>query len=223
VEQVAAEAGEGGYERLNIGMPKGYVEPNPLFFRKLSDGFQRMSDQFRQVIKNPELKDAVVERINKYRRHLKALEVIARKELDHEMLTDEEYGEILYIGRTIEHFILIMNSLNTQQDKGGGLRKPDPIRKIVDVQMNPLNYARLYEALGCVHEINVVVPYYGRKQIVKGPIYSYYEFVSAELLDSEKWRQMDKPKLPVWIEGYYGGEPPPWPKIPTSSKVSPKE
>jgi hypothetical protein len=223
VEQVAAESGEGGYERLNIGMPRGYVEPNPLFFKKLNDGFQRMSDRFRQVIKNPELKNAVVERMDKYRRHLDVLEVIAQKELDNETLTDEEYGEILYIGRTIEHFILLMNSQNTQQDEGGGLKNPDSMRKIVDIQMNSLNYARLYEALGFVNEINVVVPYYGRKEIAKGPVYSYYEFVSPELLDSKKWRQMDKPKLPVWIEGYYDGEPPPWPKIPTSSKPSPKE
>jgi hypothetical protein len=223
VEQVAAESGEGGYERLNIGMPRGYVEPNPLFFRKLNEGFRRMSDKFRQVIKNPELKNAVAERIARYRTHLQALEVIAQKELDNEMPTDEEYGEILYIGRTIEHFILLMNSLNTQQDGGGGLKNPDSIRKIVDVQMNPLNYTRLYEALGFVHEINVVVPYYGRKEIVKGPVYSYYEFVSRELLDSAKWRQLDKPKLPVWIEGYYDGEPPPWPKLPTSSKLSPRE
>ena len=209
VEQVAAESGEGGYERLNIGMPRGYVEPNPLFFKSLSKGFERMSDKFKQIIKNPELKNAVMERVNNYRKHLKVLEVIAQKELDNETLTDEEYGEILCIGRTVEHFILLMNSLNTQQDEGGGLKNPDSIRKIVDVQMDPTNYARLYEALGFVHEINVMVPYYGRKEIVKGPIYSYYEFVSPELLDSQKWRQMDKPKLPVWIEGYYDGEPPP--------------
>ncbi len=222
VEQVAAESGEGGYERLNIGLPRGYVEPNPMFFKKLDDGFQRMCEKFRQVIKNPELNDAVVERINKYRKHLNALEVIARKEIDKEMLTDEEYGEIFYIGRTIEHFILVMNSLNTQQDEGGGLRNFDSIRKIVDVQVNPSG-ARLYEALGFVNEINVAVPYYGRKQIVKGPIYSYYEFVSPELLDSERWRRMDKPKLPVWIEGYYDGEPPPWPELPASPNPSPKE
>ena len=49
LEQVAAESGEGGYERLNIGFPRGYVEPNPLFFNKLSEGFKRIAKMFRDI------------------------------------------------------------------------------------------------------------------------------------------------------------------------------
>jgi hypothetical protein len=206
VEQEGAEAGEGGYERLYIGLPKGYVEPNPLFFHKLDEGFGAIEREFGVVVRNRDLKKALSERIEKHRSHLKALETIARKELDKAPLTDKEYGEILYIGRTVEHFILVMNSLSGHTEKAGGLKVPDPIRKIVDVQ----NYegTRLYEALGFAHEIQVAVPYFGRRIIVKGPVYSYYEFQSPDQLDSEKWKQIDNPELPVWIEPYYLGKDP---------------
>lgn len=207
VEQVAAECGEGGYERLNIGYPKGYVEPNPLFFRKLDNSFGRISELFRKAISDPTLRESVLERIDKYRVHLKRLEGIAQKELDGTPLTDEEYGEILYIGRTIEHFILIMNSLNSVSDGNvGGLARPDPIMKVVDVQKSPLDDTRLYEALGPVSEINVAVPYYGRRQIVKGPVYSYYEFRSLDLWSNDKWQKgLDKAEIPIWIRDYYEG------------------
>jgi hypothetical protein len=204
VEQVSAEAGEGGYEQLNVGMPRGYVEPNPEFFRKLDDGFARIAKSFAQSIMDPELKKAVMERIVEYRRHLQSLERIARKELDNVPRTDEEYREILEIGRTIEHFILIMNSMGGREDEGA-LKIPDSIRKIVDVQKDPGN-VKLYEALGFVNEINVAVPYYGRRQIVKGPVYSYYELHSPEQLNSEKWRASGLPRHPAWIEPYYAGK-----------------
>ena len=210
VEQIAAEAGEGGYERLNIGMPRGYVEPNPVFFQKLNDGFGKISNRFKRIIKNPELRDAVVERIDKYRKHLKALETIARKELDNIILTDEEYAEILYIGRTIEHFILIMGSIGPREEGHYGLSTApdnDSLRKIVDVQKVPpmLGTETLYEALGFAHEINVIVPYYGRRQIVRGPVYSYYEFRSNDQWNSEKWKKLESYKLPQWIDNYYEG------------------
>jgi Tol biopolymer transport system component len=211
VEQVGAEAGEGGYERLSIGLPRGYVEPNPLFFKKLNDGFQRIAKEFGGMIKNVELRKAVLERIERYRNHLKILEKIAQKEVDNIPLTDDEYREILYIGRTIEHFILIMNSINSNRKQEGGLANPDSIKKVVDVQKFRDNSSVLilYEALGPANEINVIVPYYGRRQVVKGPVYSYYEFRSPEVWKNDRWRQQFEQSktgtqpLPVWIKDYY--------------------
>ncbi len=203
VEQVSSESGEGGYEQLNVGLPRGYVEPNPLFFRRLDNGFERIAKKFEKEIKEPDLRKAVAERITEYRQHLKRLEEIAQKELDNTTLTADDCQEILYIGRTVEHFILIMNSLSTKD--GEAIKEPEPVQKIVDVQKNPMDQSRLYEALGFVNEINVVVPFYGRRQIVKGPVYSYYEFTSPGSLTSEAWRKSGKQQLPSWIEPYYQG------------------
>ncbi len=205
VEQVAAECGEGGYEALNIGKPRGYVEPNPEFFRRLDDGFGKLALQLERSIKSPELKQGVSEKIAGYRQHLKALEKIARKELDNTPLSDQEYAEILNIGGTVEHFIVLMGSLNGKDDDQT-IRNPEPIRKIVDIQKAPDGNTRLYAALGFVNELNVAVPFYGRRAIVKGPVYSYHEFTSGEALNSEKWRKMGKQEPPVWIRNYFEGK-----------------
>ncbi len=205
VEQVAAECGEAGYELMNIGYPRGYVEPNPLLFRRLDEAFGKIAERFGLIIKEAELKNAVIDRITKYRKHLKSLASIAQKELDNALLTDDDYAEIYYIGRTVEHFILIMNSLSPQ---GAGLSKPDPIMKIVDVQH--VDSTTLYEALGYANEIDVVVPYFGRRQVVKGSVYSYYEFRSDEVWLNDRWRQdvmslgpMSNTAFPAWIKDYY--------------------
>ena len=85
-------------------------------------------------------------------------------------------------------------------------RNPEPIRKIVDVQKIPGTDARLYEALGHVSEINVTVPFYGRRAIVKGPVYSYHEFISTEALDSARWRASGRQPPPVWLSPFYEGK-----------------
>ena len=202
VEQVGAEAGEGGYEVLEVGKPRGYVEPNPEFFLTLDKAFERLAKEFEATIGDKDLRQELGGRFAEHRSHLKALETIARKELAGELLTDKEYEEILYIGRTVEHFMQLIASADGND--GRPLANPEPIRKIVDVQKDNLHGVRLYEALGHAAELDVVVPYFGRRQIAKGAIYSYYEFVSGNNLDSGKWRAMKQPR-PVWIRDYYGG------------------
>jgi hypothetical protein len=210
VEQISAECGEGGYEVLNVGKPRGYVEPNPLFFQRLNHGFGNVAALMGRTIKNQELKKSVLDTLTVFRQHLTVLETIARKELERKPLTDSEYSEILNIGGTIEHFILYMGSMN-QNDGDYPIHNPEPVRKIVDVQKvdienHPFNGNRLYEAHGFVNEINVAVPFFGRRQLVKGPVYSYYEFISQKNLDSAAWKKMEKQTKPVWINSLYEGE-----------------
>jgi hypothetical protein len=203
VEQISSECGEGGYEQLNIGKPKGYVEPNPEFFHRLDGGFSKIGAQFEHAIADSALKKAALARVSEYREHIQSLETIAEKELKGQELTDEEYNEILEIGGVIEHFILIMGSLSGGADEHA-VQNPDPIAKIVDVQK--FSGIRLYEALGSSNEINVAVPFYGRRQIVKGPVYSYYEFESQDQIDSKKWQEMKNQPRPTWIAKLYDGK-----------------
>ena len=101
-----------------------------------------------------------------------------------------------------------MGSIGPREEGHYGLSTApdnDSLRKIVDVQKVPpmLGTETLYEALGFAHEINVIVPYYGRRQIVRGPVYSYYEFRSNDQWNSEKWKKLESYKLPQWIDNYY--------------------
>ena len=202
VEQVAAEAGEGGYEVLYIGKPRGYVEPNPEFFDRLDQAFAHIAKSFAASGIDAQLNAGVQEEIAGYRRHIQSLAGIARKELANQPLSDEENAEILHIGRIVEHFMLLIGSA-TGTDSDHALRNPEPVAKIVDVQRHPLSNDRLYEALGRVDEVNVAVPYFGRRQIVRGPIYTYYEFISGQPLDTDEWRKMTNPDRPTWLAPYY--------------------
>jgi hypothetical protein len=157
------------------------------------------------VIVKPELKNTVKGTIDGFRKHLTILETMAQKELDGKPLSDDEYTEILDIGGTIEHFIILMGSLDSVKEDYP-TKNPDPIRKIVDVQKDKKNEIRLYEALGYANEINVAVPFYGRRQLVKGPVYSYYEFTSPENLDSAAWRKIKNPVKPIWLKDLYLGK-----------------
>jgi hypothetical protein len=58
-------------------------------------------------------------------------------------------------------------------------------------------------AVGNAIEWNYIVPFYGRKQIVKGSVYSYYEFKSNQLINDEEWRlKAVKQEFLPWIKPY---------------------
>ncbi len=211
VEEISAECGEAGYEELNKQVPRGYVEPYPLFFTQLDAGFKHLEDHYKSTITDPALRDAVIGRIETYRQHIRMLGTIAQKELDNKPLTDSEYSEILYVGRAIEYFTLIMYSLNSHGYGGNDFVNPDPIERIVDVQKDFSQ--TLYEAIGPASELDVIVPFFGKREIVQGPAYSYYEFRSSnnDVWNDNRWRsQFDdgvpkEKQLPEWIRGYYDG------------------
>jgi len=48
------------------------------------------------------------------------------------------------------------------------------------------------------------VPYFGRRQIAKGSVYSYYEFSSQRLLNDEDWRGMEASQArPAWLQPFF--------------------
>ncbi|WP_295455364.1 DUF3160 domain-containing protein [uncultured Thiodictyon sp.] len=58
----------------------------------------------------------------------------------------------------------------------------------------------LMAAVGRPMEWDQVVPFYGRRQLVKGGVYSFYEFASPRLLDDAAWREMlGSQAHPAWI------------------------
>ena len=61
--------------------------------------------------------------------------------------------------------------------------------KIADVALDRDSNDCLFVVVGNAMEWNHIVPFYGRRQMVRGAIYSYYEFVSDEFLNDEEWRE----------------------------------
>jgi len=131
-------------------------------------------------------------------------EKIARKELAGEPLTDKEYEEILYVGRIAEHHFLIFKSLAAEDY---ALSHPDPMPKIADVSGGgPFNIPFLMAAVGNPMEWDQIVPYFGRKEMVKGAVYSYYEFVSEQLMNDKEWLEsLPTRHHPDWASPFVSG------------------
>ena len=131
-------------------------------------------------------------------------EKIARKEIAGELLTGEEYEEILYVGRVAEHHFLIFKSLAAEDY---ALSNPDPMPKITDVAGGgPDDIPFLMSAVGRPMEWDQIVPYFGRKEMVKGPVYSYYEFVSEQLMNDEEWIEaLPTRRHPDWVSPFVSG------------------
>jgi len=214
-ERTSAECGEGGFEEILMRAPRGYVEPDP-------DTFATIANLFETTIKhvskgtaksgdikegtsdneNRSLYDGIIERLRDAASEARSFQKMAEKERRGELLTNEENEKILYVAGTAEHLFLVFNSLS---NKDYALSNPDPIAKIADVAGGNMvyNIPYLMSAVGNTMEWNYTVPFFGRHQIVKGSIYSYYEFSSEKSLNDQEWREKVKTQeiLP-WIKPF---------------------
>lgn len=110
-------------------------------------------------------------------------------------------------GGQLEHFW--MEALRDQAQEGGRsmllINNRAPV--VADVATAPPSTV-LEEATGYIDYIFAVVPVEGNLRIVKGGVYSYYEFPwSAEdrLTDEKWWEMLDSgqtPDTPAWIESF---------------------
>lgn len=211
----AAEAGEGGFEELLPEMPRGYVEPAPATFEAIAGLFDALA---RSVSSAPQLESAdsaasptvddrlregILRRLASSAAEARSFADMARKELRGEALSESEYDAIRRAGGAAEHQFLVYRSI-AQGDLA--LSIPDPLPKIADVAGNLDRFGVLEVAVGGPLEWRQIVPYFGRRQIVVGAVYSYYEFASNELYDNERWRrELPRYSRPAWIESLMEG------------------
>jgi len=210
-ERGAAECGEGGFEFITRKPPRGAVEPHPEAFQGLIIVFEELkkiflanyerSDIRMYIGKYKNFKEGIIKRLDNVIKNLQRFKEIAEKEVNDEPLTDEEYELILTCGKSIEHDFLVFKSIMTE---GYGLAKPDPMSKTVDVYGGGvLNTDILHCAVGLPLEWDLIVPYYGRKQVVKGAVYSFYSFTKPNPISDKDWRsELNEHDLPEWIMSY---------------------
>lgn len=211
-ERSVAECGEGGFEEILMRAPRGYIEPDPYTFAAIADLFD---ETIRYVSKTIEFKadipesynaekrslyDGIVSRLKDAAKEVRAFQAMAEKERKGLELTNEEHGKILNVARVAEHLFLVFNSLS---NKDYALSNPDPMPKIADVFGDGNISPFLMAAVGNSIEWNHIVPFYGRNQIVKGAVYSYYEFESGQILNDEEWREkVENQEFVFWLKPY---------------------
>jgi hypothetical protein len=209
----AAEAGEGGFEELIPEIPRGYVEPVPKTFEAIASLYDALAKKVARMtylgtatstIESPwevdkPLREGILKRLAESAAEARRFEIMAEKELRNETLTDAEYEEIRGVGGSAEHMFKLYKSL---AEKDLGIPIPEPVPKIADVQ-GDLNTGLLEVAVGAPLGWRQIAPYFGRRQLVVGSVYSYYEFISKKLYDNETWRkEIGQHERPAWIQPF---------------------
>ena len=208
-KQVMAEMGGGYEEELDF---RGYVQPEPLVYER----FAALADMTIQGLKEyGMLSVAGEEDLSRLEKMADQLLTISIKELQNEVLTEEEYTFIECYGGDIEHFWYEAVKDNSDSEDIYVEEYPAPI--IADIATNP-NGSVLEIATGKPADIYVVVEVDGKIRLASGSVYSFYQFewsMDDRLTDS-KWRQMmgwqvdengnyhyDMPvEKPEWTESY---------------------
>ena len=83
-----------------------------------------------------------------------------------------------------------------------GLMQPDPIGKIAEIS-GDASTGYTEAAVGNVLEWDQIIPDFGHHDIVKGGIYSYYEFAAPAPMTDSEWRgKIDSTPPPAWVGPY---------------------
>ena len=209
-KQVMAEMGGGAPEELD---DRGYVEPEAEVYRRFAELAEQTADGLQVYgILDP----ADRENLTRLASLARSLEMISRKELQNERLSDEEYDLIREYGGTLEHFWI--EAVKDRTDAEYLDAREIPASLVTDLATDP-NGMVLQAANGRPAQIYVIVPVDGTLRIASGVVYNFYQFrqpLSARLTDTE-WRQMagewmspdgrfhqdETPEKPWWTQSYW--------------------
>lgn len=185
-KQVYAEMGGGGMEEKD---DRGYVEPEPLLFARLS---ALASDTRDGLAAYGVLGEADADALSRMASLADSLASIAEKELTETPRTEEEYELIRSFGGQLEHFWY--EAIQEEAAEAGMeyfTSQQFPSAIIADVATDP-NGAVLEVGTGGVEELLVVVNIEGSLRIASGGVYSFYEFAQpiSERLTDQQWRKM---------------------------------
>jgi hypothetical protein len=220
-KQVYAEMGAGPPPPPPIP-PKGYVEPVPQFFARLTalTAMTREGLDSRGLLS--ELDSSSLQLLEELAR---SFQVMAEKELRGEPLTEEEYHTIRFYGGQLEELTMAAADTDAEDPFAPRYMDEEPQAAVIaDVATDPdpdsdgaPNPVVLEVAVGRINEIHVVVPVVEEDgtiilQVAKGGVFAYYEFTwpANDRLTDEKWRQMldegEAPSLPEWTSSFLTSE-----------------
>jgi len=211
-KQPMAEMGSPGDEPPPPPDDRGYVEPNPEVYGKLSNLVQMTADGLEQ---RGLLTEPAREALGALKMLADGLRVISEKELANEPLTDGEYnfirvygGELEHIWETAKREELLLSSEYPEWPIGNGqYLSLHPGAIIADVATDPNGWA-LEQATGFAKEIYVAFPRDGEVVLGRGVVYSHYEFAVplSERMTDEAWhRQLlsgNEPDVDEWKKSF---------------------
>ena len=182
-KQIMVEMGGGDLPERD---DRGYVEPEPILYRRLAALSAQTSADLAEA---GVLDEEDAQNLEILKGLALQLETISRKELVEETLTDEEYDLIRGYGGQIEHFW--QRVYRDEATSEYITSKEFPAAIVTDIATDP-NGQCLEIGTGEVATIYVVVPIEGELHLTTGTVYTFYQFtmpVEQRLTDSA-WRIM---------------------------------
>jgi hypothetical protein len=204
-EQSYAESGEG--EEFEIPPyyppgPKGYIEPNPVFFRRLGQCVDQMLDRMKRT---GFITDEYLDKFTTFRELARKAEAIAQKEISGAPITAEDYEWIASLAREFDRPLLLPRGVDEIKD-------PSELQMalIADVATDAVDGRVLEVATGTPQRVTVVVKdAYGGTRFALGYVYSWYEFPSARRWADSEWKKVIYTEDPA-ARKENGAQPPGW-------------
>jgi len=187
-EQSAAEQGEGGEFSIPPyypPAPKGYVEPNPLFFSRQSQSIDQMLERLKQSDFIP---DEYVDKFTTLRELTRAAGDIAQREVSGAAISAEDYRWIENLERNFGPELLLPRGYDLSM-----IKDPDDLKMalIADVATDAVAGRVLEVGTGVPQRITVVVKdAYGGTRLTVGYVYSWYEFASPKRWADTEWKNV---------------------------------
>lgn len=177
--------------------PKGYVEPNLLFWTRL----KWLASKAKDGMDSRHLLDRTLK--DRFRWLIEWVEFCRRatiKQLAGKRLKDSEYEKMRYFGAEMEGLFI--------QFAGGRVMTEMEKDMAVVADVHTSSGKVLEEGTGRVAAIYVAVPVAGKLTLTRGAIFTQYEFIhpASDRLTDEKWKKMLKegkqPSLPKWVTSF---------------------
>jgi len=187
-EQSEAEMGEGGEFSIppyNPPEPKGYIEPNPLFFNRQGQSIDQMLERLKQSDFIP---DEYVDKFTTLRELARAAGDIAQREISGAAISAEDYRWIENLERNFGPELLLPRGYDVSM-----IKDPDDLKMalIADVATDAVAGRVLEVGTGVPQRITVVVKdAYGGTRLTVGYVYSWYEFASPKRWADTEWKKV---------------------------------
>ena len=163
---------------------RGYVEPEPQVFTRLSNLSEATADGLEEmgILDASERSD-----LDKLSEIAERLSTIAKKELEGETPTTEEFELIRSIGVDLEHFWHEVFKDQSEREYFRSMEYPSPI--IADVASDTGSTLELATGKPC--PMFVVVEVDGVLKVASGPVFVFYQFTqpSSQRMTDDEWRE----------------------------------
>jgi hypothetical protein len=185
-EQPVAEMGAG--EEFEIPpyvppVPKGYVEPNPAFFRQLTCSL----DQMLTSLKSADfITDEYVDKFIRFRDLARQAEAIAQKEISGQPIGRDDYEWIRTLRWSFDASLLLPRDASLLTDRAQ-LR----MAVVADVATDAVAGRVLEEGTGAPQRIVVIVKdVSGGTRLTVGVVYSWFEFAPNRRWSDAEWKNV---------------------------------